>query len=235
MLPTAGGYWPRAVNIATDVDVIPPYITRYCPLLDEAIAAIEAKDLEFAMDNTEDLDSAWSTIGSDEETKSVCSSIASTPPEKYPFDYDDVKDHLKYHRLVEAGFIDYWHISPMGTAMWTTIEGDTEESATNIDPEADAECSGVTCFVVRLGEMPKEENPKNRLHDFLELGINWMPKEEWIKKIPLVRGDTLILPPFSIFRFEYTKDTLQSGGISCGRKICAIASLPGDGIAWARR
>jgi len=50
--------------------------------------------------------------------------------------------------------------------------GDTEESATNIDPEVNVECSGVTCFVVRLGEMPKEGIPKDGLHDLLELGIN---------------------------------------------------------------
>jgi hypothetical protein len=206
MTLAADGYEPHAWNLTTELDVIPRPIAMSCTLLDEAIAALEAKPTEAEIDNHDEAE--------------------PTEAKKFLFDYEDVKCYIKYQRLAEAGFIDYWHISPMGTALWVTIEGDDEASATTINPEEDANAAVVICSVVRLNEMPNDES-LYALHDFLEQSTTWMPNPEWIKKITLVRGDTLILPPFSVHKFEYTKDTLSSGGIMLRKE-----DLRNSIVAW---
>jgi hypothetical protein len=209
MTLAADGYEPHAFNIPTELDVIPRPISKDCTLLDEVVAAIDAKPTSPAEPNVDD-----------------CEDTETAQPTKFLFNYEDVKCFIKYQRMAEAGFTDYWRISPMGTAVWMTIEGDDEASATTINAEEDAKAAEVICSVVRLNEIPGDA-ALYALHDFLDLGTTWVPKPEWIKKIPLVRGDTLILPPFSVFKFEYTKDTLSSCGIMLRKE-----DLRNSIVAW---
>jgi hypothetical protein len=143
--------------------------------------------------------------------------LPPVPAENYLFNYTTLSHRLKYLRLSEQGFTSPWTLSPLGTSCFLTIEGTTPSSTPNIT--SDSLVARVLCTYISIPSLPTTSLSLTLLADFLlharsrSRGKIWTPDSQHVTRIELVRGDTLILPPCTLYQLHYTTNTLTSNGI----------------------
>ena len=102
-------------------------------------------------------------------------------------------------------------MSPMGSASWFTVEGDDEDSATNINRARDRE-TVLKCFYIKLGHV-SDEKELETLRDFKAKGTAWRPDPEMVGSVRIFRGDGLVLQPMTIHSWVAETNVLVSSGI----------------------
>jgi hypothetical protein len=150
------------------------------------------------------------------------------PDENYLFSYHTIPHFYKYLRLSEASFTSQFMLSPLGTSFWTTILGDTSITRHTPNFANDQKAASVICTFIHIPSIPSENNQAlNNFMNFLLYGDQWIPDERWVKRVELIRGDTLILPPLTVYKFHYKTDTLTANGIFMPRSHLALSI-----VAW---
>jgi hypothetical protein len=140
------------------------------------------------------------------------------------FSYHTIPHFYKYLRLSEASFTSQFALSPLGTSFWTTILGDTSLTRHTPNFAADQRAASVICTFIHIPSIPSENNLA--LHNFMSFllyGDQWTPDARWVKRVALIRGDTLVLPPLTVYKFHYNTDTLTANGIFVPRANLALA------------
>jgi hypothetical protein len=243
-------YRPHSWNVLTELDFLPPP-AKIETFLYEATAAIkrnaeaianralstqpEGNNNEIGARGTEatlpnDMQVVNASTNAETSTNPP-PSIPPTPQPLYPvpdknylFSYHTIPHFYKYLRLSEASFTSQFALSPLGTSFWTTILGDT--SVTRLAPNFanDQTAASVVCTFIHIPSIPPANNlALNNFMTFLYHGDQWIPDERWVKRIELVRGDTLILPPLTVYKFHYKTDTLTANGIFIPRSNLALS------------
>ncbi|PMD57288.1 uncharacterized protein K444DRAFT_632405 [Hyaloscypha bicolor E] len=149
--------------------------------------------------------------------------LPPVPAENYLFNYTTLSHSLKYLRLSEQGFTSPWTLSPLGTSCFLTIEGTTPTPSSTPNITSDSLATTVLCSYISIPSLPNTTLSLPLLSDFLlparnrrrdkGAGAGWTPDSKHVTRIELVRGDTLILPPCTLYQLHYTHDTLTSNGI----------------------
>ncbi|KAH8749666.1 hypothetical protein BGZ57DRAFT_130991 [Hyaloscypha finlandica] len=170
--------------------------------------------------------------------------LPPVPAENYLFNYTTLSHSLKYLRLSEQGFTSPWTLSPLGTSCFLTIEGRPPSSSTpNIT--SDSLAAHVVCTYISIPSLRNTSLSLSLLSDFLQHGRVhgrsrsksksgsgsgggsggqvWTPDAKHVTRIELVRGDTLILPPCTLYQVHYTHDTLTANGIFMLQRNLALS------------
>ncbi|PMD25412.1 hypothetical protein NA56DRAFT_699335 [Hyaloscypha hepaticicola] len=243
-------YRPHSWNVLTELDFLPPS-AKIGTFLYEATATlkrnaqatatrasstqpegnnskIEIKELKPTLPNDIKVVNPSTKIGTSTYTPPSVpptpQPLHPVPDENYLFSYHTIPHFYKYLRLSEASFTSQFMLSPLGTSFWTTILGDTSITRHTPNFAEDQRTASVICTLIHIPSIPSKNNQAlNNLMSFLLYGDQWIPDERWVKRVELIRGDTLILPPLTVYKFHYKTDTLTANGIFMPRSQLAIS------------
>jgi len=243
-------YRPHSWNVLTELDFLPPS-AKTGTFLYEATAAIkrnaeasairasstqpernnsevEAKEPETTLPNNINVFNPSTKVDTSTYTSPSIpptpQPLHPVPDQNYMFSYHTIPHFYKYLRLSEASFTSQFALSPLGTSFWTTILGDTSLTRHTPNFAADQRTASVICTFIHIPSIPSENNLA--LHNFMSFllyGDQWTPDARWIKRVELIRGDTLVLPPLTVYKFQYNTDTLTANGIFMPRGNLALS------------
>lgn len=115
----------------------------------------------------------------------------------------------------QAGAISGWHMDNLAPYTAVTLHQNDEQKT---------EVLKLWC-VVDLGRLTAVERIA-ALEDFAEHGMLWQPNPEWIRVIPLVAGDCLVMPPGCIHAPITVTNCLFTGAMFWSQHTFVSHTLP---------